>query len=871
MNNRRGGRGRLAYALTALLVALSCLLLPAAAPSGRAPEAHADPLDSTPADPKPQLYRMLAYNSRIDTQNDELRMDFVLRLAHGQMDPGCVPVGRYDGSGKCGLSFVYAYWGVNDNPYWYFSRAKYLNTMGQDGAARWAANVDQYYTIHQVVNSGKYDYLTISLEGDVNYPDAAGSANYDGSDSERVDPRRVGGAKLNQFVYAIAGREHARWDKGIDTLTLRPSADFDYRYVTNIAEDYPAYVYTPDCVAGSVGGACNGPMSFVGWDGYPSLFSGGQSNWGMVADYGFRGRSAPGVAPPRSFFVYWYNPAYGRGYPCSRTTSFYYQWIGLKDGRYWQPVSSLTPTVQRVDGQHPVAPGTPPAYPSTWAAFNEAAKGGKTNNLLAAGAGGGASAQLADGSIDFEKAKRADGLDGYFKLVTWPVSTGADGRTSGCDTSVNKDAYNPDAGITAGMSQAQIAARLDSGWTIDTVMSRYQIPRPDPPVIGQVGQDGYSSSATVTVSGTSPVRHQAASGGNPERRYMVTLYAEDPRHPIRQNTAEQTNDYGSRGVRIGQAEVDDQGRWSVVDNDTEVDGQGNVDGSRRRYHAYLTEENSGDRLTSDFSNIVTVTFYTAADPTPSVDRVRPPRTVDGRLPSDAKGLISGSARITHDGSSLSVDAVPAADPSARPIPILTRSNLAAGRTDWQAELTGLGRFRPVSGDHRYVFRARLTTRTGKVSALGEHTDDMDMTPPKPGVVSAGRSGVRGVARSSDAPGAPVQAGGSVSVVWPDGSRSGPVPIGSDGTWSLPLPAGMTVEGLVGVRATDPVGNESAPEWVDLRQAPRQKAVPFTGGGPWSALAACLGVAALALAAAGAAVIAKERRDRHPVAAKAKKQ
>ncbi|BDR54220.1 hypothetical protein KIMH_03310 [Bombiscardovia apis] len=812
------------------------------------------------------LYRMLAYNSRMDTQNDELRMDFVLRLAHGQMDPNCVPEGQHDDTGKCGLSFVYAFWAVNDNPYWYFSRAKYLNTMGEDGAARWAANQAQYYTIHQVENSGKYDYLTISLVGDVNYPDASTSGNYDSSDTDRVDYKQVGGAKLNQFVYAIAGKDYALWNKGIDTLYLNPSQEFDSRFVTNIAQDYPAYVYSPECGIGSAGGACNGPMSFVGWDAYPTLFSGGQANWGMVADYGFKGHSAPGIAPPKSFFVYWYNPARSYTdssgpYPCSRNTSFYYQWIGLKEGKYWEPVTSLTPTAQRVDGQHPIGPGTPPEMTNTWPAFNEPAQNGKTNNLMAPGPGnGGQNAQLPDGSINFEIAKQQDHLDGYFKLVTWPITTNADGSTTGCATASNKEAYNPDAGITASMSQAEIASRINTGWTIDTVMSRYQIPRPDPPTISQPTQDSYVNNSTVTVTGTATVGHEAANNGNPERRYMVTLFAEDPSHPIQDSTSQGANDYNSRGVEIGSTEVDDQGNWSIVDANTIVDGKANIDGSSRRYHAYLTELNSGQTLTSDFSNIVRVYFYTAPDPAPTVVHLTMPHTVDGQLPAGSTGQVDGALHPTHNGSSLQVEALPVANPSATPIAVSSQPNFGTSSTQWQASISNPSGFQPVSGDNRYVFRAWLQTINGLRSPLGSQIFEIDMVPPKPGIVMASNRVVSGRATVSSAPGAGPQQGGFVVVTWPDGSNSGKVNIANDGTWSVPVPSGMTTNGTVGVRATDVAGNESALETRGIEPIPRIMAIPLAGAVPWHQIAASALIAGSAVLLGLTALIYKRRRD-----------
>ncbi|WP_445339664.1 hypothetical protein [Bifidobacterium sp. ESL0825] len=52
----------------------------------------ADGQDET-ASRKPKLYRMMAFNDRIDAYREELRMDFILRVKHNEFKPDCVGVG----------------------------------------------------------------------------------------------------------------------------------------------------------------------------------------------------------------------------------------------------------------------------------------------------------------------------------------------------------------------------------------------------------------------------------------------------------------------------------------------------------------------------------------------------------------------------------------------------------------------------------------------------------------------------------------------------------------------------------------------------------------------------------------------------------
>ncbi|RBP98698.1 hypothetical protein CRD59_07750 [Bifidobacterium xylocopae] len=101
----RTGAGGLAALLT--IVAVFGVLRPAATAS--ADRSAEGGMDARKPDRKPQLYQMLAYNDRIDTQNDELRMDFSLRVAHGLGNPECGAGGanRVSGADKCGLNILY--------------------------------------------------------------------------------------------------------------------------------------------------------------------------------------------------------------------------------------------------------------------------------------------------------------------------------------------------------------------------------------------------------------------------------------------------------------------------------------------------------------------------------------------------------------------------------------------------------------------------------------------------------------------------------------------------------------------------------------------------------------------------------------------
>ncbi|WEV42072.1 hypothetical protein OZX57_00740 [Bifidobacterium sp. ESL0682] len=144
-------------------------------------------------DCKPKLYQFMGDGNRMQGNNvaDELRMDFVVRMPHGMVNPQCVALGGasdYLGKGflqgkstDCGMQIVFSRTNadgkntdVADKNTRDLRAARYINTYGGDGvsvnsdarqaAATWAKNMDEYYTIHNVLVSGDYDFVTISLK-----------------------------------------------------------------------------------------------------------------------------------------------------------------------------------------------------------------------------------------------------------------------------------------------------------------------------------------------------------------------------------------------------------------------------------------------------------------------------------------------------------------------------------------------------------------------------------------------------------------------------------------------------------------------------------------------------------------------------------
>ncbi|WEV67381.1 hypothetical protein OZX72_09145 [Bifidobacterium sp. ESL0769] len=503
---------------------------------------------------KPQLQAMLSDNDRVDSVTDELRMDFVLRVGHGDVRPDCVPLAKpynnannrntaknagRDGTGQCGLQFFYTYSFDGNHNASSLRRLSYMNTQFGNASSKpsdykaaateWAWNVDEYFTIENLKTSddGKYDYLTISLEGDQDYPDNPSGSN------------QLGGLKYARGVYAVVNPKKAvdlGWcsnslNNGCYTNTQ--ALVQDTAHVTNIAADYPVYLYNTGCP----GGSCSGPIAYVGYDDTAKLWTRGQANWGLRPDNGFNGqdfvnKTPAGTAPKQSFFTMWNNPGPNND-PCAYTASFYYEWFGLKDGK-WVPATSITSHALASNGQNPTNPGTSPnSYkydPNTgqfrsgsdqnYASYNDPDGDNADRTIMGDGP-----AQNADGSINFAKAKADQGLDGYFKLVTWPTSGDGSGNISSCLSTKKqgpnglsmREVYNPlygggneNLGVTQDMADnhpdnAQYLMNL--GWTVDTAYEGYD----------------YKGFNPTTPVATTPTNPADTSGG-------IVPAANDPAH-----------------------------------------------------------------------------------------------------------------------------------------------------------------------------------------------------------------------------------------------------------------------------------------------------------------------------------------------------
>ncbi|WEV65730.1 hypothetical protein [Bifidobacterium sp. ESL0764] len=500
------------------------------------------------ADRKPVLFQMLSYNDKINTNIDEIRVDAVIRVAHGEVstkrENNNSEIASGSWSGDTGLRFVYNFIsggtngnGLNEDYDDGSHIVKYANTAGgKAGANQWAANQDEVYTIHKIIHSGLYDYVTISFVADVDYPDSGKGSWWQGTtkDGRTTDAAQiwvlVGRAALDSANYKINGRGDLDYYQD------------QYGLATNIMAGRHVQLFPSDCTDTTNGAnkaGCNQPNLFMNFDAHPQwLWTANQANWGLVSDYGLGGTFysvlqhskgnhntnmsgdagtstyAPaghlngtdeGVAPPNSFLINWYDNNTSSGQvksnPCHQYKSYWYEWMELKNNSTWVPVTSLTG-----DGARPVT-GQPPSYETAnegngvglgndTFAYNEN-NTSKSNNLFYRPtegknqAGGPMQpAQNADGSIDFKKAKAEDPGDGYFKLLTWPNV-----EADGCAASATDDAHNP--GITLDMvkNHPDVAkARFDKAWVDDTAFYKYDVSRPTVPVITGVSADDADSS-----------------------------------------------------------------------------------------------------------------------------------------------------------------------------------------------------------------------------------------------------------------------------------------------------------------------------------------------------------------------------------------
>ncbi|WP_445339661.1 hypothetical protein [Bifidobacterium sp. ESL0825] len=77
-------------------------------------QANANDGQDETASRKPRLYRMLASNDKINTWQDEFRMDFILLVKHNDSKPDCVDLGKSDTCGKAKCN-IYKYAGSDNH------------------------------------------------------------------------------------------------------------------------------------------------------------------------------------------------------------------------------------------------------------------------------------------------------------------------------------------------------------------------------------------------------------------------------------------------------------------------------------------------------------------------------------------------------------------------------------------------------------------------------------------------------------------------------------------------------------------------------------------------------------------------------------
>ena len=257
------------------LLATLAMVVPLGLSALSAGQANAiDEQDET-ASRKPLLYRMLGYNNKLDSYQDELRMDFILRVKHNEFDPSCADATNgADTKGSCNLAFVYQYKGSDDTSF--YRRIKYLNTIASasssdqpwSGAYKWAQNQDEYFTVHTIINSGLYDYLTVSIEGDLALKNSADASYY-----------QPGGASEPVNIYAVVGKQDDAlsclrpgsswsWSSGIDNCrnfdpdTMINAPDRVSNITSTLTADGKDFtLYMQECLGTGADLQCSGPYS----------------------------------------------------------------------------------------------------------------------------------------------------------------------------------------------------------------------------------------------------------------------------------------------------------------------------------------------------------------------------------------------------------------------------------------------------------------------------------------------------------------------------------------------------------------------------------------------------------------------------------
>ncbi|WP_162616461.1 Ig-like domain-containing protein [Xylanimonas allomyrinae] len=418
------------------------------------------PTTASAATNAPQVQTLLA-NTLVDQQDDEIRIDLVLQVPADSVNLNANPGGTSDWN-TTHLRVEFAFQG-GPTPN---MDMVYINTLsgGAQGAQLEAQNTGQAWTVHKVIKSGAYDYLVMSLEGDMGAP-----SMYDYSDP--------GG------VQGPLGLRFTLWNNGQASST--PTS---YNVPTTYFSSTPR--------AENV----SGPVIPTPFDGSYALNPSSQVNWGTTLDYGINfggigGNPGAGILGPNTYGVEIKNPAFNpangtlSGPNCSVSDSFWYEWVYQDNS----PITAINTAPVHVTGITPnqlgsaayrVVNATQTGYGMQPSGFVNHGQPGLTPN----------GAMKADGSIDFNQVKAADDPSdtGYYKLLVWPEAHDPATVTS---TQANRPCPSyPDAAAAAGaVDQAQVLA---------TQFYKFDLQRPAAPTITSPASQSTVADTTPTISGT---------------------------------------------------------------------------------------------------------------------------------------------------------------------------------------------------------------------------------------------------------------------------------------------------------------------------------------------------------------------------------
>ncbi|MFF8817711.1 Ig-like domain-containing protein [Leucobacter sp. NPDC015123] len=477
---------------------------------------HLGPLTSTAAhaaEPEsPEVYKFQGFWNKIDGDVDEIRADVVLRLPRGYVDPVTGNLLSVDGQ-QLRVGHDYNTGSTRQSH-------RYINTIsgGATGAEQWAKNRDQYFTIHKVIPSGKYDFVVISIEGDIDITNAPAATNIPGGLL----------SNLNFYFSYAAGAPGTSSTWVSSALTTEPAAFYWYYGTRNDT-------------------AITGPQFRIPWDNTQTLWSAGQANWGAVLDFGLNGY-AEGILPPNSVGLDLVNNATRSnaesGYGGTVSDSFWYAWVH-EDGSL---VEAINTAPIRVTGVTPsgawitnanqipknVAQADWPGRPVLGWTQEQADQGLTTNVGL-------------DGSIDFTTA----GGTGYYRLMAWPESRNPVNQSG--DNGAPLLSYSADDLFDAGGMLTPAASAAE--WTTATVYYKYELPIPDAPVITVPPADSHSNvNSTVTFSGT----------GTPGHTITLKFKPGSPIFDFDDPALDTLIDGQHEGILDGDVVVDGNGNWTFT-------------------------------------------------------------------------------------------------------------------------------------------------------------------------------------------------------------------------------------------------------------------------------------------------------------------